>query len=88
MRRTPKFSDVCMILMTADNDGTGCGALAAAEQVQSKIVLLDGENLHFDWCLFGASNKDGADLKTGTDFVMSFIWCWWRLLFQCNDLFS
>ena len=41
--KTPKFSDVCMILMTADNDGTGCGALAAAEQVQSKIVLLDGE---------------------------------------------
>ena len=41
--KAPKFSDVCMILMTAGNDGTGCGALAAAEQVQSKIVLLDGE---------------------------------------------
>ena len=44
-----------------------CLPLAAAEQVQSKIVLLDGNHLHFDWCLFGASNKDGADLKTGTD---------------------
>ena len=44
-----------------------CLPLAAAEQVQSKIVLLDGNHLHFDWCLFGASDKDVADLKTGTD---------------------
>ena len=56
-------------------------AFASTEQVQSKIVLLDGKNLHFDWCLFGASNKDGADLKTGTELVMGFIWC--RLLFRC-----
>ena len=85
------------MLMTADNGGTGCdihacflkcktSAFASTEQVQSKIVLLEDKNLHFDWCLFGASNKDGADFETGTDLVMNFIW--WRLLFRCKDLFS
>ena len=39
-----------------------CLPLAVAEQVQSKIVLLDGNHLHFD-CSFGASNKDGAGFK-------------------------
>ena len=49
--KAPKFSDVCMILMTADMMVLvvifmrvfNCLPLAAAEQVQSKIVLLDGE---------------------------------------------
>ena len=47
------WRNVCLMLMTADNGGTGCdiyacflkcktSAFASTEQVQSKIVLLDG----------------------------------------------